>query len=477
MTEDNKTAGQRLQEELGYNSESAWLKIQDNERDEAFGFCDKYKDYLNKIKTERDSVEWAESKAKENGFTLLSKIIAENKKLKPGDKIYSVNRNKNVIFAVIGDEPLENGLNIVGAHIDTPRIDLKPNPLYEENGLALLKTHYYGGIKKYQWTAIPLALHGVIFKSNGDKVKINIGEDDGDPQFCITDLLPHLAQEQMQKKMSEGVTGEGLNILFGSIPYNDEKLKEKIKTNILDILNKKYGIVERDFQRAELEVVPAFKAVDIGLDRSMIGGYGQDDRICAFTALEAFLKSSNQKRTIMCLLVDKEEIGSAGNTGIKSTYFENTIAELCALTTDNYTDITLRRALNNSKFLSADVTGAIDPTYGDVNDKKNATYLGKGVAIMKYTGSKGKYDASDANAEFVAEITNLLSNNNIIWQIGELGKVDLGGGGTIAQYIARYGTDALDVGPGILSMHAPFEISSKADIYMTYKAYLAFYST
>lgn len=471
-----KSQGKELQENLGYNPKSSWLKVSPNEIEEIFNFCHSYKDFLNSAKTERESTEWAEGEAKKNGFVFLDEVIHTGRKLHPGDKIYTINRGKNILLAVVGSEPLEKGLNMIGSHIDAPRIDLKPNPLYEDGELALLKTHYYGGIKKYQWTAIPLAIHGVIFKSNGEKVELKIGENDDDPKFCITDLLPHLAQEQMQKKMSEGVTGEGLNILFGSMPYKEEKLKDKIKTNILEMLQKMYGLTEEDFLRAEIEIVPAFKASDVGLDKSMIGAYGQDDRVCAYTSLQAVLETQNPNRTALCILVDKEEIGSEGNTGMQSAFLENTIAKLCRIASESYSDIMLRDALYNSKFLSADVTAVLDPTYEDVNDKRNATYLGKGVAVMKYSGSRGKAGASDANAEFVAEITNMLNRNNVVWQSGELGKVDMGGGGTIAMFLAKYGMDVLDVGPGFLSMHSPFEISSKIDVFMAYKAYKTFYS-
>lgn len=476
MAEDKKSKGQKLQEQLAFEIESAWTKISDEEKKEVFNFCEGYKSFLNTAKTERLAIEWAEAKAKENGFVSLDDAIRNNRRLNPGERVYTVNKGKNIILAIIGQQHVTEGINMIGAHVDAPRLDLKPSPLIEEGGMAFLKTHYYGGIKKYQWTTIPLAIHGVIFKGDGQKVVVNIGEDKDDPQFCITDLLPHLAQEQMQKKMSEAIAGEGLNILFGSIPYNDDKLKEKVKVQILEILNQKYGIKEEDFVRAELEVVPAFEARDIGLDRSMIGAYGQDDRVCAYASFEAILKVSNPKKMTICLLVDKEEIGSAGNTGMQSTFMENTVAELCMLTSDQYSDLLLRRSLNNSKFLSADVTAAVDPGYEGVQDKKNATFFGKGVTVEKYTGSRGKSDASDANAEMVSYITNLLNNNKVMWQTGEIGKVDLGGGGTIAQYVAKYGTEVIDMGPGLLSMHAPFEISNKIDVYMAHKAYLAFYN-
>jgi aspartyl aminopeptidase len=471
-----KTQGEQIQESLGYNPENAWLKASDKDKDDIFSFCQLYIQFLNDYKTERESIDWAEEEAKKHGFISLPDAAQKNQKLKPGDKIYATNRGKNILLAVIGTQPLEKGLNMVGSHVDAPRIDLKPNPLYEDGGLALLKTHYYGGIKKYQWTTIPLAIHGVFFKSNGEKVQIKIGEKDDEPKFCITDLLPHLAQEQMKKTMSEGITGEGLNILFGNVPYNEEQLKRKIKTNILILLSDLYGLHEEDFLRAELEVVPAFRASEVGLDRSMIGGYGQDDRVCAYTSFQAILETKNPGKTAICVLVDKEEIGSMGNTGMQSAFLENTVAKLCQMTAGNYSDIITRDALYHSKFLSADVTAVFDPTYQEMSDKRNATYMGKGVAVMKYGGAHGKSGSSDANAEFVAEITNLFNNNNVAWQSGEMGYVDLGGGGTIAMFLAKYGMDVVDVGPGFLSMHAPYEISSKIDVYMAYKGYKVFYN-
>lgn len=475
MNNSERTRGEELQKKLSYKRSSSWLKVTQQEKDEVFIFCKSYIDFLNSIKTEREAVEWAEKEAIKNGFISLDEVVRTNKKICPGDKIYSINRGKNIILAVMGTAPLQEGLNIVGSHIDSPRIDLKPNPLYEDGDLALLKTHYYGGIKKYQWVTTPLALHGVIFKSNGDKVVLNIGEKDDDPRFCICDLLPHLSREQMEKKMANCIDGEALNVVFGSIPYDDEKLNDAIKTNILVLLQETYGLTEEDFERAEIEMVPALRASDVGLDKSMVGAYGQDDKICAYTSFQAILNIQNPTKTAMCLLVDKEEIGSEGNTGMKSAFFENTVAKLCNITSERYTDIMLKDALYHSKCLSADVTALFDPNYADVDDKRNVPYLGKGVVVVKYGGARGKADSSEANAEFVAEITNLFNKYNISWQSGELGKVDIGGGGTIAMHIAKYGMDVLDVGPGLLSMHSPFEISSKVDTYMAYNAYKAFY--
>jgi len=473
--EDKKTEGQKLYEKLAYKSKNIWEQVSEEYKNEAFKFCDGYMDFLDAAKTEREFAEKTRILAEEKGFVSIDDIIKSNAKLKPGMRVYRISKNKTAILGVIGKKQISEGAKVVGAHIDSPRLDLKPTPLYEDTDMALLKTHYYGGIKKYQWVAIPLAIHGVIVKGDGSIINVNIGEDQNDPVFTITDILPHLAADQMQKKMSEGITGEGLNVLFGSIPYRDESVKEKVKTNILNLLNQKYGIVEEDFISAELEVVPAFKAKDVGLDKSMIGAYGQDDRVCAYTSLMAILETENPDKTAICILTDKEEIGSMGNTGAESTLLENFIADLCALTTDNYNDMLLRNCLRNTKMLSADVSAAVDPNYDSVFDKKNATYIGKGIALQKYTGVRGKAGGSDANAEFVGEIRQLFNKHGIIWQTGELGKVDQGGGGTIAQYIANLGAEVIDCGVPVLSMHSPFEVTSKIDVYNTYKAYKVFY--
>lgn len=474
--EENKTTGQKLQDKLSYKLKNAWEKSSEDEKSKAFKFCEEYKSFLDKSKTEREFTEHTEKLARQYGFIPIEDIIKSNKRLTPGMKIYKINRKKSAIVCVIGSKPVEEGVNIVGAHIDAPRIDLKQNPLYEDTEMVLLKTHYYGGIKKYQWVTIPLALHGVVVKADGGVINVNIGEDEGDTVFTITDLLPHLAADQMQKKMSEGITGESLNLLFGSIPYNDEKVKEKVKLNILNLLNEKYGIIEEDFISAEMEIVPAFKARDIGIDRGMVGAYGQDDRVCAYTALKAILDVGNVQRTAVCLLTDKEEIGSVGNTGAESSLLEDFIAQLCSLSSKNYTDIMLRNCLNNTKMLSADVNPGVDPNYEGVQDKRNASYIGKGIVLQKYTGVRGKVGGSDANAEFIGEVRKLFNQNDIIWQTAELGKVDQGGGGTIALYVANLGADVLDCGVAILSMHSPFEVTSKIDIYTTYKAYKAFYA-
>lgn len=473
---ENKTQGQILSEKLLIDQKSAWEKISDEEFKVTFDLCERYKSFLNKAKTEREFASEAEMFAKSKGYVPLEEVIKSHNKLQPGMKLYCVGRNKTIVLAIVGENSFESGVNIIGAHIDSPRIDLKPNPMYEANDMVFLKTHYYGGIKKYQWVTIPLTMHGVIVKRDGSIVNVNIGEDEKDTVFTITDLLPHLAAEQMQKKMSEGITGEGLNILSGSIPFKDEKVKDKVKLNILNILNEKYGIVEEDFLSAELEMVPKFNAVDVGFDKSMVGSYGQDDRVCAYAALEAILDTDKVKRTAVCILSDKEEVGSMGNTGAQSSFFVNFLADLCSLSVENYNDIILRRCLSNSKMLSADVNAAIDPTFENVFDKKNSSFLGRGIVLQKYTGARGKSGASDANAEFVGEIRKLFNDNNIVWQTSELGKVDQGGGGTIAQFIANLNVDVIDCGVAILSMHSPFEITSKVDIYMSYKAYRAFYT-
>lgn len=473
---ENKTQGQILSEKLLIAPKSAWEKISDEEFKVTFDLCERYKSFLNKAKTEREFASETEKLVKSKGYIPLEEVIKSQKKLKPGMKVYCIGRNKTVVLAIIGEENFESGVNIIGAHIDSPRIDLKPNPMYEANDMVLLKTHYYGGIKKYQWVTIPLTMHGVIVKRDGSIVNVEIGEGEKDTVFTITDLLPHLAAEQMQKKMSEGITGEGLNILSGSIPFKDDKVKDKVKLNILNILNERYGIVEEDFLSAELEMVPKFNAVDVGFDKSMVGSYGQDDRVCAYAALEAILDTDKVKRTAICILSDKEEVGSMGNTGAQSSFFANFLADLCSLSVENYNDIILRRCLSNSKMLSADVNAAIDPTFENVYDKKNSSFLGRGIVLQKYTGARGKSGASDANAEFVGEIRKLFNDNNIVWQTAELGKVDQGGGGTIAQFIANLNVDVIDCGVAILSMHSPFEITSKVDIYMSYKAYKTFYT-
>ena len=462
--------GKELKEKLFAKKECGWNNVEKSEMDEIFRYADGYIDFLNKAKTEREAVDVVKEMAISKGF----KCICEYDELKPGDKVFYSNRGKSIYLAVIGEEKLEQGLNVIGAHIDSPRLDLKPNPLYEDGELALFKTHYYGGIKKYQWTAIPLAIHGVIVKANGEKITVNIGEDPRDPIFTITDLLPHLAIEQMDKKLRSAIDGENLNLLIGSIPYNDKEVSERIKLNTLNILNEKYGITESDFLSSELELVPAFNARTLGFDWSMVAGYGQDDRVCAYTSLTAMLNIERPKTTAVCILSDKEEVGSMGNTGMESHVFDTFISELLNKTGENRPNL-LDKVFCNSKMLSADVGAAMDPTYSSVSDRYNAAMLGKGVSFDKYTGSRGKAGGSDANAEFVAEVRGLLEENNIKYQITELGKVDVGGGGTIAYILADKGMEVIDCGVPVLSMHAPYEVTSKYDVYSAFKTYEAFW--
>ena len=467
MSEETK----ELKERLFNKKENGWLKV-DEEKDKIImNFSNEYMYFLNNGKTERECTTFAKKMLDENGF----KCICEYETLKPGDKVYYINRNKSVYAAIIGKKQLQEGINVVGAHIDSPRLDLKPNPLYEDGGFAYFKTHYYGGIKKYQWTTIPLAIHGVIIKTNGEKININIGENDEDPIFTITDLLPHLAQEQMERKLKEGVKGEDLNLLIGSRPYNDKEINEKVKLNILSILNNKYGITEADFLSAELELVPAFKARSLGFDNSMVAGYGQDDRVCAYTAIRGLLDTNSPEKTAVMILSDKEEIGSVGNTGMESLVFDYFISEILNKTGENRPDL-IRKVFCNSRMLSSDVDAGFDPIYASVSDTKNAGYLGNGIAVVKYTGARGKSGASDANAEFVAEIRKMLDDNQIDYQLTELGKVDVGGGGTIAYILANKGVDVIDCGVPVLSMHAPYEVTSKYDIYCAYEAYRAFWN-
>ena len=452
------------------NKKSGWEEVNDEEKQAIFTFSDEYMNFLNSAKTEREIIRETEKIARENGF----KSLDEYSEVYPGDKVYFINRNKNIYLAVIGTESMEAGINIVGAHADSPRLDLKPNPLCQEGNLAYLKTHYYGGLKKYQWTAIPLAIHGVIIKENGEKIYVSLGESDDEPVFTITDLLPHLAKEQQQKKLSEAINAEKLSVLVGSIPDTSEE-KDQVKSNILRLLNKKYGINEEDFISSELEVVPAFKCRTLGLDESLIAGYGQDDKVCVYTSLRAILNIENPKRTAVCLFSDKEEIGSMGNTGMESHVFDTFISELLNKSRINRPNL-LDKVFCNSKMLSADVDAGADPLYISVSDTSNAGYLGKGISVNKYTGSGGKYNSSDANAEYVAEIRRLFITNKIKFQVAELGKTDIGGGGTIAYILANKGVDVIDCGVPVLSMHAPYEVTCKYDVYMAYKAYKAFFN-
>lgn len=461
---------EELKEKLFKQKKNGWETANTRTREEIFNLSKKYMNYLNVAKTEREFIKQAKKMADENGF----KDIAEYETLKPGDKIYFVNRAKSMYLAIIGEESIEKGMHIIGSHVDSPRLDLKPNPLYEDTGLAYLKTHYYGGIKKYQWTTIPLSMHGVIVKTNGEKVEINIGEDENDPIFTITDLLPHLAQEQMERKLKNGVDGEDLTLLIGSIPYDDSKATEKVKLNILNILNQKYGITEIDFTSSEIELVPAFKARSLGFDGSMVAAYGQDDKVCAYTSLQAMMELEKVKNTAVCILSDKEEIGSMGNTGMESHMFDFFISEILNKLGVNRPNL-LDKIFCFSKMLSSDVDAGYDPLYAQVSDKHNAGFLGKGISLNKYTGARGKSGASDANAEYVAWVRNVLEKNEILYQVAELGKVDIGGGGTIAYILANKGTDVIDCGVPVLSMHAPYEVTSKFDIYSAYKTYKAFW--
>jgi len=463
------TEYESLKEKLFNNKKNGWENLTEEQKQKINTFGDEYIYFLNKSKTEREVIEFAKDVLQKNGFTDLR----EKTLLMPGDRVYYINRAKSMYIAVIGTDTLETGLNIVGAHVDSPRLDLKPNPLYEDTGFAYFKTHYYGGIKKYQWTTIPLSIHGVIVKTNGERIKISIGEEDDDVTFVITDLLPHLAQDQMQKKLGQAIDGEDLNLLIGSIPYGDEKTSEKVKLNILKILNEKYGIVEKDLLSSELELVPAFKAKTLGLDRSMVAGYGQDDKVCAYTSLRAILNVYNPKKTAVCILSDKEEIGSMGNTGMESHVFDTFIAELLNKKNENKPNM-LDKVFCNSRMLSADVDAGLDPIYVAVSEKNNASFLGHGIGLNKYTGARGKSGASDANAEYVASIRQMLEANNISYQIAELGKVDVGGGGTIAYILANKGIDVIDCGVPVLSMHSPYEVTSKFDVYEAYRTYETF---
>ena len=461
---------EELKEKLFNKKDNGWESLDSNQKEEVFDLSKKYMDFLNVAKTEREFIKHARKLANENGY----KDIMEFDTLKPGDKIYFVNREKSMYLAIIGEKSIEEGLHIIGSHVDSPRLDLKPNPLYEDTGLAYFKTQYYGGIKKYQWTTIPLSIHGVIVKANGEKIEVNIGEDEEDPIFTITDLLPHLAQEQMEKKLKNGVDGEDLNLLIGSIPYSSSKISEKVKLNILNILNQKYGITEADLTSSEIELVPAFKARSLGFDGSMVAAYGQDDKVCAYTSLHAMMELENVKNTAVCILSDKEEIGSMGNTGMESHMFDFFISEILNKLGVNRPNL-LDKVFCFSKMLSSDVDAGFDPIYASVSDKHNAGFLGKGISLNKYTGARGKSGASDANAEYVAWVRNILERNDIKYQIAELGKVDIGGGGTIAYIIANKGADVIDCGVPVLSMHAPYEVTSKYDIYSAYKTYKAFW--
>lgn len=461
------SSAKELKEKLAYKPKNGLLRVSEEEKKQAFDFCEGYMRFLDDAKTEREAVEAAVKIAENAGFTAYE----PGRKYQAGEKYYVNNRGKSAAFVVIGKKDVSNGVRIGAAHIDSPRLDLKPNPLYEDIELAMLKTHYYGGIKKYQWTAIPLALHGVFVKKNGEKVKVKIGEDESDPCFVISDLLPHLAQEQSKRTLSDGIRGEELNILIGSCPFKDDSESELVKLNILNILYEKYGVTEEDFLSAELEIVPAFKARDIGFDRSMIGAYGHDDRVCAYPSLMACIECGVPEKTAICILADKEEIGSVGNTGLNSDFVKHVISDIARAQTIEPED-----AMRASQCLSADVNAAVDPTFQDVFEKKNASFLNYGVVITKYTGARGKSGSNDASAEYMGQIRAMLDDANIVWQIGELGKVDIGGGGTVALYIAGLGINTVDLGVPVLSMHAPFETVAKLDVFMAYRAMQEFFN-
>ena len=462
-----KTKGELLQEKLLRKPEQGGICLSESELEKASAFCNGYKNFLDASKTEREAVNYAIQLLQKYGYREHS----PGEKYQPGDKIYYNNRGKALVFATMGTKPIVEGIRLAASHIDSPRIDLKPCPLYEDSQIAYFKTHYYGGIKKYQWTTIPLALHGVVIKKDQTTVPVSIGEAEDDPVFCITDLLPHLDKEQMQRKLEDGIKGEELNILIGSLPFRDDKASEKVKLNIANILFEKYGILEEDFLSAELTMVPAFKAKDVGLDRSMVGAYGHDDRVCAYTSLMAALESREPVYTNVTVLTDREEIGSIGNTGLRSAYLENFIADLA-----EPWGVPVRWVLSNTQCLSADVNCALDPTFADVSERRNSAYLNYGVVITKYTGHGGKSGTSEASAEFMAKLRALYDRTGVLWQVGELGKVDQGGGGTVAQFIADLNVDVVDVGVPVLSMHAPYELVSKIDVYETYRAFYEFLS-
>ncbi|MDO4187409.1 MAG: aminopeptidase [Lachnospiraceae bacterium] len=457
---------------------SAWLKYTDKEVKAVYDYSKGYKEFLSNNKTERECCRFFAQEAEKQGYVNLDFLIGTNKKLKAGDKVYAVNMGKEIILFNIGKDSIETGMNILGAHIDSPRLDLKQNPLYEESGLAYFDTHYYGGIKKYQWVTLPLALHGVVVKKDGTVINISIGEKDDEPVFFVSDLLIHLAQDQMVKEASKVVEGEALDIIIGNKPFtvkskSKDNEKDLVTKNILGILDKKYGIEEADFNSAEIEVVPAGKARDAGFDASMILGYGHDDRVCSYPSFTAMMAVKKPQRTSCCILVDKEEIGSVGATGMKSMFFENTVAELINLL-GSYSELSLKRCLAHSDMLSSDVGSGYDPHYAEVFDKKSVAFLGNGLLFNKFTGSRGKSGSNDANAEFIAKIRKVMDDKNISYQFTELGKVDKGGGGTIAYITALYGMNVIDCGVPVLSMHAPYEAISKADIYEVYKGYEAF---
>ena len=457
--------GKELQEELTWKFPHI-AKEAPEQVEEAAAFCEGYKAFLDEGKTERECVKKAVELLKAAGYAEFD----TQGSYQPGDKVYYVNRNKAIIATTFGEKSVREGIRMNGAHIDSPRLDLKPSPVYEKDDMALFKTHYYGGIRKYQWATIPLAMHGVIVKKNGETVELNLGEKPGDPVFCITDLLPHLSAEQNERKLKDGIKGEELNIVIGSIPYTDDEVKEPVKLMALKLMNEQFGITEKDFLRAEVEFVPAHKASDVGFDRSMVGAYGQDDRICAYTALIAEIDTKNPTYTTMTILTDKEEIGSEGNTGLNSNYVGDYITYLAELEGVNPKEV-----FRNTICLSSDVNAAYDPTFASVYDPLNSSYVNKGCVLTKYTGARGKSGSNDASAELMAKVIGIMEKEGVYWQIGELGAVDVGGGGTIAKFVASMNIDVVDLGVPILSMHAPFELASKLDVLNTYRAFKSFY--
>jgi len=460
--------------ELAYNRKIVWEYLNNEEKEAALQMGEEFKRYIKQAKTERETIKITREFVEDNGYQSLDKISSP---LRPGDRVYQEIKGKALVMAIIGEKPITEGTNIIGAHVDSPRLDLKAHPLFEASGLSLFKTHYYGGIKKYQWLSLPLALHGVVIRGDGLKINISLGEDENDPVFTITDILPHLAKEQMDKKVLEAFPGENLNALCGSLPVEASDVKEKVKKSILILLNKNYGIIEEDLFSAELELIPALPPRDVGLDRSLIGAYGQDDRVCAYGSLRAIVGIERPVTTAIAIFADKEEIGSVGNTGMQSNFFSNFMAELLDKQTGQFNELMLRRTMRLSSALSADVNAAVDPGFEDVMEKNNSALLGYGLVITKYTGSGGKKEANDAHAEFIARVRRIFNDHQIIWQTGELGKVDQGGGGTIAYMLANLGMDVVDCGIALLGMHSPFEVSHKADIYMMYKGYQAFFKS
>jgi len=454
-----------LQSKLCYTSKDAAKTFSAEKKDIAFQFAEGYKNFLNESKTEREAVKFALCLAKEYGYIPFE----YGKTYSTGDRIYYVNREKAIILANIGKKPMEEGFGIIASHVDAPRLDLKPNPLFESDSIAYFRTHYYGGIKKYQWLTVPLALHGSVVLADGRTIDVAIGENDDDPIFYITDLLPHLAQDQMKKVAAELTPGENLKVIVGTLPVEEAEVKDAVKLNVLQYLNEHYGMIEEDFISAELILVPAMKARDVGFDRNLVASYAHDDRVCAYPSLMAMLSVDTPEYTSVLVFADKEEIGSSGNTGLNTNYLVDFLTEICA-------EGNIRKALSNSWCLSADVNASFDPVYPEVYEKQNSSFLNHGAIITKYTGSRGKSGTSDASAEFMGKIRNLLNENNVIWQIGELGKVDQGGGGTVAQYIAKLNIDVVDLGVPVLSMHAPYEVISKLDLYSTYEACHAFYN-